>query len=152
MTLGHRCRPAPPTGGRRERGAALIEMALVVGLLTFLLFGIITVGVTLGFKQSMTQAIGDAARAAAVAPRDQAVERAEAAANRSASAWGERCNEGDGLSCSFVIDDCVGGDGECMVIELRYDLRGHPRIPTASLADGVLPDEMTTRAIVEVSA
>jgi len=134
-----------------QRGAAMIEMALVVGLLAVLLFGIITMGVTLGFRQSMTQATDDAARAAAVAPRDLAVERAEAAANRSASAWGERCNEG-GLDCSFVIDDCSEGGGECMVIELQYDLKNHPRVASAPLLDGLLPDSMSTRAVVEVSA
>ncbi len=144
---------ARPSPVRRsdERGVAMVEMAIVVSLLAVLLFGIITVGVTLGFRQSMTQATDDAARAAAVAPRDLAVERAEAAANRTASAWGERCNEG-GLACSFVIDPCPdGAGGECMVIELRYDLKGHPRVPSASLLDGVLPDTMTTRAVVEVS-
>jgi hypothetical protein len=129
----------------------MIEMAVVVGLLAMLLFGIITVGITLGFRQSMTQATDDAARAAAVAPRQFAVERAEAAANRSAGAWGERCNQG-GLDCSFVIDDCAEGGGECMVIELRYDLKNHPRVASASVIDGILPDTMTTRAVVEVSS
>lgn len=133
-----------------QRGVAMVEMAVVVSLLAVLLFGIITLGVTLGFRQSMTQATDDAARAAAVAPRDLAVERAEAAANRTAGAWGERCNQG-GLACSFVIDPCTDGGGECMVIELRYDLKNHPRVPTAALLDGVLPDTMTTRAVVEVS-
>jgi Flp pilus assembly pilin Flp len=133
-----------------ERGAAMIEMALVVGILAFLLFGIITVGVTLGFRQSLTQATDDAARAAAVAPNALSQERARAAANRSASAWGERCGEG-GLECDFILEDCAEGGGTCMTIELTYDLEGHPRVPSAGLVDGVLPDTLTTRAVVEVS-
>lgn len=130
----------------------MIEMAVVVGLLAMLLFGIITVGVTLGFRQSMTQATDDAARAAAVAPYDKAVERATAAVNRSASAWGAKCNDGGGLTCSFPIDPCPEGGGQCMSIELTYDLKNHPRIASAALLDGALPNTMTTRAVVEVSA
>jgi len=132
-----------------ERGVAMVEMAVVVGLLAVLLFGIITMGVTLGFRQSMTQATDDAARAAAVAPYELAAERAEAAANRSASAWGERCNEG-GLTCSFPIEDCAEGGGQCMSIELTFDLKNHPRVASAGLLNGILPDEMVTRAVVEV--
>lgn len=133
-----------------ERGVAMIEMALVVGLLAFLLFGIITVGVTLGFRQSMIQATDDAARAAAVAPPGMAHERAMAAANRSAGAWGERCNEG-GLTCEAVVEDCAEGGGQCITIELTYDLEGHPRVSSAGIVDGVLPDDLTTHAVVEVS-
>ena len=133
-----------------QRGAAMIEMALVVGLLAFLLFGIITVGITLGFRQSMIQATDDAARAAAVAPGDVNQIRAEAAANRSASAWGERCGEG-GLTCSFIEEPCAEGGGQCMTIELTYDLEDYPRVPSAALVDGLLPDHLTTTAVVEVS-
>ena len=148
MHAPHRRRLA--SRARDERGAALIEMAVVVGLLAFLLFGIITIGVTLGFRQSMTQATNDAARAAAVAPGPVASERAEAAVNRSASAWGERCGE-DGLHCEFPVERCAEGGGWCMTIELTYDLEEYPRIDSAALLGAVLPDQMTTRAVVEVA-
>ena len=153
-------RPAGPAGSsgrpsrprRGERGVALIELSIVVGLLTVLVFGIITYGVTLSFKQSLTQAANDGVRAGAVAPRDLAVERAEAAVNRAAESWGVSCGDGGGLTCEFPIEPCAVGTGECMTIELRYDLEAHPRVPTIGPVEATLPDEMVVRAVVEVSA
>lgn len=137
-----------------DRGAALVEMAIVVGLLAMFLFGIITYGVTLSFRQSLTQAANEAARAAAVAPRDEAVAQARAAADRVASGWDAACDDGGGLSCSFLIAPCAdGGDAtaECMTVELRYDLAGHPRTPSLPVVSRTLPDEMVVRVVVRVA-
>jgi hypothetical protein len=139
------------TGG--ERGVALVEMALVVGILALFLFGIITFGVTLSFDQTLTQASNEAARAAAVAPRDLAVERAQAAAERVLSGWDVGCDDGRGLTCSFVIAPCSNGPSsvtECMTVELRYDLEGHPRVPGILLVDEALPEDLVARVVVEV--
>jgi hypothetical protein len=139
---------------RGDEGAALVEMAIVVGLLALFLFGIITFGLTLSFQQSLTQAANEAARSAAVAPRELAVERAEAAADRVASGWGSSCDDGEGLTCTFVIAPCVGGGSttaECMTVELRYDLEGYPRAPTVPVVEEALPDELVVRVVVEVN-
>lgn len=149
-----RCRPGAARGEREERGVALVEMALVVGLLATFLFGIITFGVTLSFDQGLTQASNEAARAAAVAPRDLAVERARAAAERVLGGWDVQCGDGHGLTCSFVIEPCSNGPSsaatECMTVELRYDLAGHPRVPGLPVVDQALPDELVSRVVVEV--
>lgn len=136
--------------GRGQRGVALIEMAIVVGLLSLLLFGIITYGVTMSYDQSLTQAANDGARAAAVAPRDLAVGRAEAAVQRVASGLGTPCNAGEGLTCTYVIDPCPEGTGECMTIELTYDLRSHPRVAAPGPVAATLPDQLVATAVVEV--
>lgn len=130
-------------------------MAVVVGLLALFLFGIIAFSVTLSFKQSMTQASNEAARAAAVAPRDVAVERARAAADRVASGWDAACDDGSGLTCSFVIAPCSNGGTElteCMTVELRYDLEGRPRVPSVPVVSEALPDELVSIVVVEVNA
>lgn len=132
---------------------ALVEMALVVGLLALFLFGIITFGVTMSFKQTLSQAANEAARAAAVAPRGVAVERARAAADRVLGGWDVGCNDGRGLTCSFVIEPCPDGPSsttECMTVRLVYDLEGHPRVPTVPVVDQVLPEEVVTRVVVAV--
>lgn len=142
------------TRARSERGAALVEMAIVVGLLALFLFGIITFGVTLSFRQSLTQAGNEAARAAAVAPRELAVERARAAADRVADAWDASCDGQGGLTCSFVIAPCPVGGGavaECMTVELRHDLEGHPRVPSLPVVASALPDELVVTVVVEVN-
>jgi Flp pilus assembly protein TadG len=52
---------------RREQwGAVLVEMALVVTFLSLVVFGIISFGILLGYRQNLTQAATEAARAASV--------------------------------------------------------------------------------------
>lgn len=130
-------------------------MAVVVSLLAMFLFGIITYGLVMSFDQTLTQAANEAGRAGAVAPREVAVERARAAADRVAAAWDDECGGGDGLTCSFVIAPCSNGGSavtECMTVELRYDLAGHPRTPTIPLVSETLPDELVATVVVEVNA
>lgn len=143
--------PPGENSPRSERGTALIEMAAVVGLLTILLFGIITYGVTMSYKQTMAQATNEAARAAAVAPADLAVARATAAADRATSGERTPCNTGKGLTCTFTIDPCVGTPGRCMTVTLTYDLKGHPRVPTVPGVRETLPDKLVSTAVVEVA-
>src|SRR5947208_1481923 len=52
--------------GRGERGATLVEFSISASLLLLLLFGIISYGYVLSFKQGMTQAAAEGARAEAV--------------------------------------------------------------------------------------
>ena len=49
-----------------QRGAVLVEMALVVTFLALVVFGIICFGILLGYRQNLTQAATEAARAASV--------------------------------------------------------------------------------------
>jgi len=157
-SFAHHCpaRPARSTSTPTrpdERGAALLEMAIVVGLLALFVFGIITYGVTMSYKQNLTQAANEAARAAAVAPTGSAVTRARAAADRAISGQGTPCNDSTkGLSCSFVINPCSGDSTRsCMTVTLTYDLRGHPRVSSIPAITQTLPDTMTSTAVVEVN-
>lgn len=137
-----------------ERGVALIEMAVAVGLLSLFLFGIITFGVTLSFDQNLTQASNEAARVAAVAPTQElARERAAAAVDRVIGGWGVSCGDG-ALDCgSFVIDACEGDPGaDCMTVDLVYDLEGHPRVPSIPVVAQALPDTLEARVVVQVAA
>ena len=137
--------------GRGQRGAALVEMAIVLPVFALLLFGIITFGSTMSFKQSLAQATNEAARAAAVAPSADAQTRATAAVNQAMSGYGVTCDSGEGLTCGFVVDPCPGGDGNCMTVELTYDLRGHPRVAAVPGVSAALPDTLTSRTVVQVN-
>src|SRR5688572_27294478 len=53
---------------RRERGAVTVEFVLVLPFFLFLIFEIINYGMMLSFRQTMSQAAAEGARAAAVAP------------------------------------------------------------------------------------
>jgi Flp pilus assembly protein TadG len=52
--------------GERERGASLVEFALVVPLLTLFLFGIVQFGIAYDMKQSINSAAREGARTAAI--------------------------------------------------------------------------------------
>lgn len=148
-------RRAGAAGARAPRavgGSALVEMAVVLPVLALFLFGIITFGVTMSFKQSLAQATNEAARAAAVAPRADAVARATAAADQATSGFGVPCNSGQGLTCSFVITPCADSPGDCMTVDLTYDLRGHPRVPSIPGVSSTLPDTLVSRAVVQVNS
>lgn len=55
---------------RSERGAALVEFALIAPLLFALLFGVFTGGLSLSYKNSMTNAVREGARLGATLPAD----------------------------------------------------------------------------------
>lgn len=148
-------RAARATRPSRQRGAALLEMCIVVTLLAFLLFGIIAFGVTLSFRQTMGQAANEAARAAAVAPAAPATlagDRAKAVVDRLMAAEGTGCDDGRGLSCSFVVASCAGDPTRrCMTVRLVYDLAGRPRVGSMPMIDATLPDTLVTTVVVEVN-
>lgn len=129
---------------------ALVEMAVVVGLLAMFLFGIITFGVTMSFKQNLTQAANEAARAAAVAPPGSAQDRAQGAADRVLGGWDLACGA-DGLTCTYVVEPCVNDPSmSCMTVELVYDLENHPRVPAIPVIEQTLPDTLVSRVVVQV--
>lgn len=55
----------------RDRGATLVEFALILPVFMMLLFGMITVGLALNDKQQMTHATREGARYAATVPAGQ---------------------------------------------------------------------------------
>ena len=61
-----------PRRRRAERGASLVEFALILPVFLMLLFGMITAGLALNEKQQMTHATREGARYAATVPAGQA--------------------------------------------------------------------------------
>jgi hypothetical protein len=159
-TIGHHRTSTPdaPSVRRRTRedGVALLELSICVGLLAVLLFGIITFGVTMSFRQTLDQAANEGARAAAVAPASPATlagDRARTVVNRVLAADDVACDDGSGLTCSFIVAPCDGDAGRrCMTIELSYDLRNNPRVSTVAGVDRALPSNLVSRVVVEVGA
>jgi Flp pilus assembly protein TadG len=130
----------------------MVEFAIVLLPLCIILFGIISYGVDLSFKQSVTQAADEAGRAAGTAPYDadhtKAIDAAKAAANHTLSGFGKACGE-DGMTCTFVVADC--GSNSCMTVELSYDLDNYPLLPKFPVLDAALPSTISARAVVQVN-
>lgn len=138
---------------RDERGAALVEFSLVVLLLVPLLFGMITFGYILSFKQGMTQATAEGARAAAVAPAGTAEAAAAAAAASSVGAFDQTCGV-DGLTCTFGPTTACGpaSGPQCITVEMVYDYENHPLLPPFPLLSAFLPDTLSSTSVAQVNA
>ncbi len=79
-----------------SNGAAAVEFALVLPLLMLLLFGIISYGVMLSFRQSLSQAAAEGARAAAVTfVEGQKQSEAYSSVNEALDSFGVTCASGD---------------------------------------------------------
>lgn len=148
-----------------EQGAALLEFAMVMVLLFVLLFGIITFGYMMSFRQSMTQSAAEGARAAASAPRPRAgavydnsiaLTRAREATAQAVSGFGRSCNAG-GLTCTWEILDCNGSADtpatpDCMTVTLSYDYAGHPLLPEFPLVSAAVPNTLAATSVVQLNA
>lgn len=123
-----------------------MEFSLVVVLLVLLLFGIITFGYILSFKQGLTQAAAEGARAAAVVSVADAPTVAEAAAADSVDAFDRECNVG-ALTCTFDIDPA----GPFITVNLTYDYDVDPLLPPLPLIGALLPDTIHAESIAQVN-
>ena len=138
--------------GRDERGAQLVEFAIASVVLLVLLFGIIEYGYVLSFKQGLTQAAAEGARAGAVGTTTDAVN----AVTRSVGAFNKTCNS-SGLTCQGasagqwppVTYAC--GSHMCVKITLSYDWKNYPLLPKFPGLGLLLPDTLTTTRVAEVS-
>ena len=156
-----RNRGAHPRAGGDE-GAALVEFALVSILLFSLVFGIIHYGLILSFKQDMTRAAAEGARAGAVAfPATNAEPDAEAALDEAIQEFGGNwvgtgceVNPRAGMSCNAVVDPCdpqVPGD-LCVFVTMSYDYDGFPLFGEMPLIGGLTePDTISARSVARTN-
>jgi len=136
-----------------ERGAAVVEFAIAASLLLLLIFGIVTFGYILSFKQGMTQAAAEGARAAAVAGSGY-MAAVVPAVDRSVLAFNKPCNAGNGLSCSYTPlagtnPNCLAPK-TCLEVKLEYDYKHFPLLPEIPLIGGLLPDTLHATSVTEV--
>jgi Flp pilus assembly protein TadG len=135
-----------------QRGAALVEFAIASVVLLVLLFGIIEYGYVLSFKQGLTQAAAEGARAGAVGSDSAAI---AAAVNKAVGAFKQTCNTG-GLTCRNdtgvwppVPTAC--GTNTCITIEVSYDWKNHPLLPKFPGLGLILPDTLKSTSVARVS-
>jgi len=141
-----------------------VEFALVVPLLTMILFGIISYGVMLSFRQSLSQAAAEGARAAAVTfveddKKDEAVLAVSGALdsfNVTCTDAGNLVRDGDDVGECDISDPkaCVPAAAagvQCVIVTLTYDYQDNSIVPTFPGVGIVLPDKLTYEAQARVS-
>ena len=140
---------SPRSRRHDQRGAALVEFAIASVVLLTLLFGIITYGYLLSFKQGLTQAAAEGARAGAVGGD------ISAAVSRAVGAFDKTCNTG-GLTCKSntttwppVAYTC--GTNTCITVEVSYDWKNYPLLPKFPGLGLLLPDTLKSKSVTQVS-
>jgi hypothetical protein len=152
---------------RGDQGAALVEFAMVSVLLFLLLFGIIQFGLVLSFKQDMTRAAAEGARAGAVAvpdgnpvgetPADAALSAAQTATDEAVDEFG---GSFDGVGCSRAGMDCTNisvgsctedASKECVFVELTYDYADNPLFGRVPLVAALMPDEVRSKSEARIN-
>ena len=134
------------TSARGERGAAAVEFALVAPLLFLLLLGIISYGYMFSFRQGLSQAAAEGARAAAVAPAS--ADRQDIAESAIEDALGQQCGS-TYLVCSISTPATCSAD--CLEVTLTYRYGDDPSKPEFPGAGVAMPDVLTYSATVEIS-
>jgi Flp pilus assembly protein TadG len=128
-----------PTSGKPiadDRGAASVEFALIVIPLLVIVFGIISYGYLLTFRQAISMAAAEGVRAAAVTPAGlpdaDRIDRALTAVNDSLG-YGVTCanvtgTRVDGMACTVtIVPGC--GLNDCAEITLDYAYGSRPLLP-----------------------
>lgn len=154
------------SGRRRgpEEGAAAVEFALILPILMFLVFGIISFGYMLSFRQAMSQAAAEGARAAAVAPSGTPAGTrqtdATAAVNDALGSYGVSCDGGSlthaggaAGTCSIEIKgSCTSGPAgaACAEVTLVYPYRDNSLLPGLGLTM-FMPEELEYVTEVRIS-
>lgn len=162
---------ATPRRLRSDDGAALVEFAFVSIPLLLIVFGIIQFGLILSFKQDMTRAAAEGARAGAVAlptgsetpaaaaqsAADEAVREAVAEfgggfATDDPLALGKGCQR-DGMTCQpAVVAPCASEPTlECVTVELTYDYESHPLYGRVPLIEVFLPDTVAASSVARIN-
>lgn len=154
-------RAVAPRDVHEQRGAAAVEFALIMPLLLILVFGIISYGYMLSFRQAISQGAAEGARAAAVAqnPANQSTD-AVAALNEALDSYGVACAGPSGPltrngstvgTCGVVVAPCENDASvDCAKVSVNYDYDAHPLLPVP-LVGLALPDNLTYSAVARVS-
>lgn len=148
----------------RERGAVMVEFALILPVFVALVFGIISYGYMLSYRQALGQAASEGARAAAVVPSGmstaQKTTRATNALNDALSSYGVRCSgavlkQGATTAGTCSIQPSVPCPSDsarsCAIVTVTHDYRSHPLIRSFPGLGVTLPQKLTYKAVVEVS-
>lgn len=137
---------------RSDDGAAAVEFALVVPLLMILVFGMISYGYLLSFRQGMSQGASEGARAGAVwaaaYKTDQDAARIAAAKvqiDNALSSYGVSC--ASGATCTVTIAAC--GTARCVTVKVSYPYGANPLTPSFPLVP--LPETLSYTATARVS-
>lgn len=145
------------TGARRrtersERGSVLVEFSLVFVLFVLVIYALISFGVILAAKNSLTHAAAEGARAAVavvddpMTADDERVVRAREKVDQALEWFGSKYERDD---TEASIATC--GTAQCITVKITYPYSTRPIVPPAPGLGLVIPSNLTSTAVVELT-
>jgi Flp pilus assembly protein TadG len=142
-----------------ERGAAVLEFALVVVLLMMFIYGIAAFGILLATKNNITHAAAEGARSAlSVSDLPAATldaRRITQAQNTVASRLSYLGSKYQASDTSATIGLCNASDpadtSKCITVTITYPWSARPIIPSAPGLGIVMPNNLRATAVVRLS-
>lgn len=137
---------------RGERGSVLVEFSLVFALFVLVIYAVISFGVILAAKNSLTHAAAEGARAAVavvddpMTAEDERELRAEEKVDQALDWFGAKYDPDD---TEASIAAC--GAAECITVKITYPYSTRPIVPPAPGLGLVLPSNLTSTAVVELT-
>ena len=133
----------------------MLEFALVIPIFVFVLYGLIAFGMMLSAKQTITNAAAEGARAAVGAAPNTAAQTA-AAKNKVISAMKsyDKYDANDPNEFSASVAPCDPNNltsPSCITVKVLYPYSDKPLVPPAPGLGLVMPDKLSSTAVVQVS-
>lgn len=139
--------------GGDERGSVLVEFSLVFGLFVLVIYALISFGMILAAKNSLTHAAAEGARAAVgvvddptTTTVDERVERAKAKVGEALDWFGSKYQAGD---TTATVAAC--GPAQCITVRIDYPYDSRPIVPPAPGLGLVTPSNLSSTAVVELT-
>ena len=148
-------------GGKRsqrdERGSVLVEFSLVFALFVLVIYALISFGMILATKSSLTHAAAEGARAAISVVDDPSTttvdEREAKALDKVADSldWlGSKYQPGDATAAIDPCNAAVPAGPQCITVTITYPYDTRPIVPPAPGLGLVTPNKLTSTAVVEL--
>lgn len=135
---------------RDQRGAALVEFALVVGIFVMILYGLVYFGMALATKQRVTNAAAEGARAAVGAAT--ASDAQTIAQNRVIALLGDATDGRYHITpVAAPCNAAVPTGSQCVTVTISYDWANHPVVPAAPGLGIVRINTLVSSATVQYS-
>lgn len=153
-----RCPQGTGRSGRNERGSVLVEFSFVFVLFVLVIYALISFGMILATKNSLTHAAAEGARAAISVVDDAATplvdEREKRALDRVGTSlnWlGDKYQPADAAADIAACDAAVPAGPQCITVTIIYPYETRPIVPPAPGLGLVTPNTLTSTAVVELS-
>ncbi|WP_232833649.1 TadE/TadG family type IV pilus assembly protein [Paraburkholderia kururiensis] len=140
---------------RRERGSTAVEFALLFPVFFAIAYAVVSYSLVFVAQQSLTLASEEGARAAL--RYQKAANMSAALAARTSAACLAATNAASwlgstALTCSPQAQNCsYDSTMTCVQVQLSYDYKNHPLVPSLPLVDFKIPDAIVTQSTVQLN-